>query len=59
MSEEQCNHVVWLERIVPQYTDSPHWLAHDFKDGNPPSELASDDIIFHFCPLCGANLKNK
>ncbi len=59
MSEQQCNHVVWLERIVPQLTDSAHWLMHDARDGDPPNAVVSDNVIFYFCPLCGVNLNSN
>jgi hypothetical protein len=56
VSEEQCNHVIWLERIIPQLTDSPHWLSHDANDRDPPREIASENIVFNFCPMCGIKL---
>jgi len=59
MSENQCNHVTWLERIMPQFTDSPHWLMHDVDDGDPPDGTTSDNIFFDFCPMCGVDLNRK
>jgi hypothetical protein len=56
MSDSQCKHIVWLERMTPQYGDLAHWTLHEVDGREAPHEFVSDNIVFGYCPLCGIEL---
>ena len=57
MAHDQCQHLVWLERVTPQYGETSHWLVHNDGGAEPPTDVVSEDLIFNYCPMCGMKLR--